>query len=259
MKRRTYKFISVLIAAVILFGTTTTAYAAKLKAGSVKGLPEKLVVLDDNGNSVSENGEYFFVVEGMKENEVYSKNIQIMNLREDASYDIYFYAQPIGSSGEIDLENECICDIYLDDVLVYTGKVTGEGKPDIRNNPLHLGSYDSGDNCVMKVDIKWQSAEHGGLVDNGARLYDSSGMTVLRGASGKNEIYGETVFKWIFTAEVKQYTNFNGNPVKSGNPVIDFVQTGDAVVLTTIGIVVIVTLFLIILTIGKRTKRNKKE
>ena len=259
MKRRTYKLISVLMAAVLLSGTSITAYAAKLKAGSVKGLPERLVVLDDDGNSVSESGEYFFVVEGMQEGEVYSKSIQIMNLREDASYDIYFNAQPIESSGEIDLENECICNIYLDDKQVYSGKVTGEGSPDIRDDPLHLGFYDPGDNRVMKVEITWNAADHGGLIDNGARMYDSSGMTVLREASGKKEIYGETIFKWIFYAEVKEQINSVGN---SGTPVFSvagFVQTGENIVLFTIGIVLIAAFILIVLTIGKRSRQKKKE
>ena len=80
MNRLLYKIVTVLLAAVLIssaFGVT--ALADELRAGTVAGLPEKLVVLDDKGNSVSENGEYYFQVEGMKASEHYTKKIQIMN------------------------------------------------------------------------------------------------------------------------------------------------------------------------------------
>ena len=61
MVRTAKKLIAILLAAVLLMSMSVmTAYADELRAGTVAGLPEKLVVLDDNGNSVSENGEYFF-------------------------------------------------------------------------------------------------------------------------------------------------------------------------------------------------------
>lgn len=243
MKIRKYKIIYVLLASLLLLGMTTSVFAAELQSGSVKGLPEKLVVLDDNGNSVSENGEYFFIVEGMNPNEVYTKNIQIMNLRDDASYKIFFSAEPLGKKGEIDLENECVCEIHLDDELVYNGKVTGEGEPNIRQEPLDLGSYDPGDKSTMKVDIKWVPDDHGGLIDNGAIIYDKSGMTVVREPSGQKEIYGETVFKWIFRAEVK------GNDKT--------IKTGEVISLVSIGAVAIATMVLIVLTIGKRKRQSK--
>ena len=243
MKIRKYKLIFFLIASLLLLGTATSVFAAELQSGSVKGLPEKLVVLDDSGNSVSESGEYFFVVEGMTPDEVYTKNIQIMNLRDDASYKIYFSAQPMSKNGEIDLENECVCDIHLDDELIYSGKVTGDGKPNIMQDPLELGSYDPGDKRTMKVEIKWIPDDSGGLIDNGERVYDSSGMTVVREPSGKKEIYGETVFKWIFRAEVKGMDKT--------------IKTGDVISLIAIGAVAVAMLFIIILTIGKRKKQSK--
>lgn len=203
MKQRAYRLIPVLLAAWIVFSMTLTAYAAELKVGSVKGLPEKLVVLDDNGNSVSENGEYFFEVENMKESEVYTKKIQIMNLREDASYRIFFNAHRVESSGEIDLENECKCSIYMDDVLVYSGKVTGEGTPDMRDDPLMLGLYHPGDSRVMTVSVSWVSKGYGGQIDNGARIVDHNGTSVIREKSGKDHVEGETIFRWIFTAIVE--------------------------------------------------------
>ena len=108
MIKRVYKLISVVLAAALLFCMNVTAYAAEtLPDGSVKGLPECLVALDDKGQSVSDSGDYFFSVENMQAGETYTKKIQLMNLRDDASYKISFRAEPLTKSGEIDLENEC--------------------------------------------------------------------------------------------------------------------------------------------------------
>ena len=163
MKLRFNKILSVLFAAAFLSAQWIPVNADKLAVGSVEGLPEKLVVLDDKGNSVSDNGEYFFQVENMKAGETYTKKIQIMNLREDATYAIYFNAQPLTKSGEIDLEEECKCNIYMNDKTVYYGKITGEGTPDMRDTPLNLGLYEPGDSRVLTVEIRWNPADHGGL------------------------------------------------------------------------------------------------
>ena len=255
MKKRTHNLISVLTAAVLFIGSYITAYSATLEDGSVKGLPERLVVLDDDGNSVSDKGEYFFEVEGMKANEVYTKNIQIMNLREDASYDIWFSALPIGSKGEIDIENECVCSIYLDGEKVYSGKVTGEGSPDIREKPLNLGTYAPGDSHAMKVDIVWKPAEYGSEIDNGARLYDYKGKTVLREGSGIKEISGETVFKWIVSAAVKTTSATGDEPQTSSDPILGFFQTGETITFIVIGVMVISITVMVILIVSKRRKQ----
>ncbi len=293
MHKRIYKIIPMLLATALVFSINITAFAAKLKVGSVAGLPEKLVVLDDKGNSVSENGEYFFEVENMKANELYTKHIQIMNLREDASYHIYFNAQPLTNRGEIDLENECRVNIYLNDTMIYYGKVTGEGTPDMRDVPLNLGLYEPGDSRVMTVDVRWVPANHGGMIDQGARVVDHNGTSIVREKSGIDHIEGETTFKWIFTAVVEESGHTSqdepspvsdpdlpsnphvstpdgpavvsrsvSNPPRrntGGNNIIDFVQTGDAVTFIAIGVVAVAMVFMIILTIGKKKKIEKEK
>lgn len=295
MYRRVYKFIPVLLAAALIFSTNITAFAAKLKVGSVAGLPEKLVVLDDNGRSVSENGEYFFEVEGMQWGELYTKNIQLMNLREDVSYHIYMTAQGISKHGEIDLENECECEIYMDDVLIYYGKVNGDGIPGMTDEPLNLGLYKPGESHVMTVAVKWLNAGHGGFIDNGKRIVDVNGTTVVRERSGVDHIEGETTFKWVFFAEVRQVDDSSkegddpskvskpetstashvsasevpsnssriipspGSVPSGGGSIIDFVQTGDTIAMVAIGIVAAAMALMVILVAGRRRKLNKQK
>ncbi len=265
-----YKVIPVIFLAIILFINifTLIVYADELREGSVKGLPEKLVVLDDNGKSVNENGDYFFNVEGMNQGELYTKKVQIMNLREDTSYDISFMAQPLDKSGEIDLEEECDCEIFVDDGLIYKGKVTGEGNPDIRNNAVTLGTYEPGESHSMRIDIIWRGPSADNSIDEGAKLVDSSGTTVIRDPSGKRHIEGEIRFKWAFYAEVKdieesditisrdpQPEESSVPPLTPGFPGV--IKTGETIAFIAIGLVMFATLFLIILLVKR--KKDKKD
>ena len=289
MKKKKYKLIPVFLIVVFFFlnNFTLLVSADELKVGSVKGLPEKLVVLDDNGQSVSENGEYFFTVENMNQGEVYTKKIQIMNLREDASYKITFKAQPLEKSGEIDLEEGCECDIFIDNILIYYGKVTGEGIPDIRDNALSLGTYKPGESHTMKVEVVWKGTDAGNAIDEGAKLVDRSGTTVLREPSGKRHIEGEVKFKWIFYAEVtdsdatisrvskpdnsiinsgddsdggsKIDVDIPDEPSRPSDPGIpDVIQTGETIAFVAIGAVMFATLLLIVLVLKKKKKKKKK-
>ena len=74
----------------ILSSNSPAAFAeVALPEGAVKGLPERLAALDDQGNAVnSATGEYFFHVEDMEYGVEYTKIVQLMNLREDAAYNI---------------------------------------------------------------------------------------------------------------------------------------------------------------------------
>ena len=252
MNKPAHKLIAVLLAAVLFVTTSITALADELRAGTVAGLPEKLVVLDDNGNSVSENGEYFFEVENMTPGEKYIKNIQIMNLREDAGYKIYFNAQPMSKYGDIDLEEECELTLYLDERVVYKGKVTGEGVPDVRDDPLSLGYYGPGESRILRAEIVWNATfSQGGMIDEGHRVYDFNGAKVIREKTGKTYIEGEVIFKWIFTAV---------GDAPGGDESKSYVDTGEtlifAVAVLFVGAIIVM---MILLAIRKRKKQEEDE
>ncbi len=255
------RIIGVLLTAILICSLcVTTVFADELRAGTVAGLPEKLVVLDDAGRSVSENGEYFFEVEGMQANEVYTKKIQIMNLREDAAYRIFFNAQRISTTGEINLEEECICTVYLDGAVIYKGKITGEGEPDIRETPLSLGYYHSGESRIMQVDIVWPNdVDHGNFeIDNGARIVDSKGTTIVREKTGKSHIEGETIFKWIFTA----VTDLDPVPHPSGPDTptpSDHVKTGETITFIAAGVMAVALVFMVLFAVTKNKKKGQKK
>ena len=250
MVRTAKKLIAILLAAVLLMSMSVmTAYADELRAGTVAGLPEKLVVLDDNGNSVSENGEYFFEVQDMTPGELYTKNIQIMNLREDASYHIYFNAQPMAKYGDIDLEEECVLTLYLNERVVYQGKVTGDGVPDVRDEPLDLGKYGPGESRVLRAEIVWNATfSQGGAIDEGHRIYDFNGVKVVREKTGKTHIEGEVIFKWIFTAVG------DAPPIDQSSGT--YIDTGETITFVFAGLVVVAIGVMMVLLFVKKRKKN---
>lgn len=209
MNKAIKKLAAVSCAAVLLFCNCLTAFAeVRLPEGTVAGLPEKLTALDSDGNSVSSStGEYFFSVENMQPFVTYSKDIQIMNLREDKAYHIYFYAEPISQEGEIDLQEDCEAVFTLDGEEVFRGKVTGEpagSYADMSEEPIDLGLYEPGKSRRLKAEITWNGEGAGDFIDYGSRLVDTEGTHILREQSGDNYIYGETKFRWIFYAAVDE-------------------------------------------------------
>ncbi len=224
MKTKKLKVLAILIIT-LLYLFVVSAYAYSLDDGSVHGLPEKLVVLDDSGRSVSADGSYYFSVTDMKPGITYVKNIQIMNLRDDKSYSIYFSAESVSSTGDIDLENECECVVILDDQEVYRGKVTGEGTPDMQKTPLDLGKYAPNEYRYMKVSVTWNGTSAGGFVDNGERIVTASGTEIVRGKTGETYISGETEFKWIFTAQVEKDNEENSKSEVESSSRIESSQT----------------------------------
>jgi hypothetical protein len=200
------KFTAILSICTVLFCTSVSAAAeALLPEGTVAGLPESLTVMDEDGNSVdSSTGEYFFEVEDMVPGETYSKNIQIMNLREDKAYHIYFYAEPVDKGGNIDLEAQCTEVISLDGSTLYEGAVNGEGNVNMTTTPLDLGLYTPGEGRTLNCSITWDDSDAGGFIDYGRKLVDTNGTTIVSEGSGESSIYGEVRFKWIFYAVVDE-------------------------------------------------------
>lgn len=205
--KRFGKFILACICSAVLLCCSGLHTMAKvsLPDGAIEGLPEGLTAVDDDGNVVdSDSGRYFFIVEGMQYGVTYTKRIEIMNLRDDKAYHIYFYAEPISQEGDINLQEWCSCVITFEGEEVYNGKITGDGNINLTEEPLDLGLYEPGQSRAMRVDVTWDGGNYGGLVDNGSRLVDIDGVHILEGPGGQNYVYGITEFRWIFYAVVDE-------------------------------------------------------
>ncbi len=189
MKKIIFILIAVIFASVNAFAETT------LSDGSVKGLPQNLIVMDEDGNSPSD-GELYIHIEDMIPGELYTKNITIMNARSDKSYNIYMKATPNYTDGNIDLLNETICRLYLDNKLIYEGLVNGDGTPNMQTDGIDLGGvYNTGESRTLRAEFLWDVSGETQNYMNDAYTYD---------------FYGEVSFHWIFYAEVPADDNDDG-------------------------------------------------
>ncbi len=267
----------------LLFTVTETAAFAEtaLPDGAVKGLPERLAALDDEGNVVdSETGEYFFHVEDMQYGETYTKNIQLVNLREDAAYHIYFYTEPLYKAGEIDLEKGCTCRFYLDDVEIYSGDVNGRGNLDLTEKHYDCGYYAPGDSHTLRCEIIWNDLDVVEHVDNGHRLVDQDGTHVLVGSDDSGYVEGEIEFKWIFYAQIDEDTlhstetsttendnsetdvtqeSGNGQELDFFPPYTGFLLKSGTFWLVSMGIIAALIVCLLVLIARQRKKEQEKD
>ena len=249
MKKIRALFNIFLICASLSVSLPANAEEEALPDGTVAGLPDAITVMDDSGNAVNSTGEYFFEVTDMEPNVTYTKEIQIMNLREDEAYHIYFYAEPASKSGEIDLESTSTCVFLLDGKQIYEGLVNGDGDTDISKNPIDLGEFSPGDSATLTCEITWSGDLGDGtyVMDNGSRLVDADGTHIIREANGTSYISGQTEFRWIFYAVVdKEY---------------EAPQTGifsESMIRLYVALAILAVVIMALLVILKRRKKTKK-
>ena len=236
---RTKKLLTALSSCLLLLSSLSyhmTAFAeVVLPEGAVKGLPERLAALDSEGRPVnSATGEYFFHVENMQYGVTYSKEVQLMNLRDDEAYNIYFYVEPLFKNGEIDLEKGCQCTFYLDGNEFYKGDVNGKGNIDLSQTYYDTGRYAPGDSHVLGAEVIWNDLDVIQNVDNGHKLVDVNGTHVLTGPNGSGYAEGEIEFKWIFFASVMPISGYKvTTPPASTNVNSGNVTTSKTAVSTT--------------------------
>jgi hypothetical protein len=113
-----------------------------------------------------------------------------MNARDDAIYSIYMTAEENYTSGEVNLLKETTCKLWLDDELIYEGRVDGVGKPNMHTNGIDLGGkFDKGETRKLHAEFCWN-------------ITDETEDMINTYSSKDKDYYGEVSFKWIFYASV---------------------------------------------------------
>lgn len=251
---RVKAFIAALCSSFLLFSVPAqTSAAVQLPDGAVKGLPSDLTAMDSDGNVVSSStGEYFFHVEDMTYGETYTKDVQLMNLREDKAYHIYFYVEPVSQNGEIDLEEEVECTMSLDGEQFFEGNVNGKGNIDLTQEIQDLGYYQPGDSHTLSCSVVWSGlSEDSSHIDEGSRIVTDKGITIVRDKNGDRHVEGEIIFKWIFYAAVDE----EYDPPNTG-----FLSAKDSFwAISIAGMAGLVFLMLLLLLIKKRRKHSEEQ
>lgn len=251
---RAKKILTALSSCLLLLSSLScpmTAFAdVVLPEGAVKGLPEKLTAMDSDGKVVSsDTGEYFFHVENMQYGTTYTKDVQLMNLRDDKAYHIYFYVEPLFKNGEIDLEKGCECTFRLDGNEFYKGTVTGDGNFDLTKEVYDCGLYNPGDSHTLQCSVVWNDLDVLVGVDNGHRLIDINGEHVLVGSQDSGYVQGEIEFKWIFYAAVDE----EYDPPKTG-----LFLTNNKFWMVAIAVLAIMTGGMLLLVFLKKKQQKEK-
>lgn len=231
------KLIAIMLSLAISISSGISAFAAdtqKLDNGSVKGLPEGIYIMDSDGNKASEDGSYYVDIQDMKPNVVYTKTISLQNLI-DTPYTLTMSASAVSKGGNLDLENNTNVRLFLDNELVYDGKVTGEGKTNMSvASPLNLGDLSSGESKELRAEFLW----------------DGGGLDKITG----NEYKGEVDFKWTFEATLKQVSEPSGQtPSDSPTP---NTGVGSTVMIVFISFLAIDALFIFLI---RRRNKTVKE
>ena len=198
------RLLSALFCSLLLMAVSViNAYAEEnLPNGAVKGMPDRVIAVDSDGDPInSDTGEYFFSVEDMKPGVHYTKDIQLMNLREDKGYHLFFYPESVSKNGSIDLEKDCDCTFYLDDEVIYTGSVTGNSENDALHDIIDLGSYAPGESHKLVCDIVWNTRTVVQPEDIRTETKKTK-YTYSKRVYGKSK--GEIEFKWVFCAAVNE-------------------------------------------------------
>ncbi len=189
MRFKKIKYLSIPLLTLVM---TVPIFADRLPDGSVRGLPQNLIVMDEDGNSVSASGDYYVHIEDMQPRVLYTKDITVMNLRNDAVYRVYMSAAPDHTEGEIDLEGEVEVKLYLENELIYEGDVNGDGTPNMQLNPIDLGGiYNSDEQRKLHAEFIWN-------------ITDETEALILGKTDRDKPAFGAVDFRWIFTAQVNE-------------------------------------------------------
>jgi len=149
----------VLLTAFIFLKIAVSAEAADLPAGMIIG--------DQNGIRVSTDGAYFINAEGLKAEDVITKQLTILNT-EPYSYKLSMTAEPLEETGPLKLLDEVRCTLKIDGRILYDGRVRGDEGINMIQNALDLGTYRSGEQRVLEITLAvspemeghfWESSE----------------------------------------------------------------------------------------------------
>lgn len=122
------------------------------------GLPAGFLIGDQDGISVSADGEYIINAVGLMPGDVLTKAITIRDLTDNLETTLTMHAEPLETSGPIDLLDAIHLTLELVDnkgktTKLYDGRVRGDEDTNMIKNPLQLGVYKTGDQATLNVRL----------------------------------------------------------------------------------------------------------
>ena len=202
--------------------------ATVLRAAAAVSLPSGVLIGDQDGIRVDAQGNYYIDARGLNPGDVIHKTVTIQNLSQNDStpegkvpYMITMTAEALLSQGPVDLLDKVQLVLKLDGRTIYTGRVRGNGAPNMVDRALDLGTYSVGDRRVLDITL---------TVDPDIKI---------------SEKKSEADFKWKFYA----YRAYNTDPPKTG-----LIEDDWMYLLPMAG-----ALFLFVFLVTTKEKRKQKQ
>ncbi|WP_086349754.1 LPXTG cell wall anchor domain-containing protein [Candidatus Enterococcus clewellii] len=128
-------------------------------------LPPGMVIGDDQGIKIKDDGEYLVDVRDVIPGKAWSVKITISNLERDIPYHLTMrVSKPTLVQGTLDLSKAIQMRLVYDTKVIYSGPVSGDnGKINLQDvaSPVDLGTFKSGDTRMLEAYFELDGKEYG--------------------------------------------------------------------------------------------------
>ncbi|WP_321385850.1 LPXTG cell wall anchor domain-containing protein [uncultured Enterococcus sp.] len=128
-------------------------------------LPPGMVIGDDQGIKIEDDGEYLIDVRDVMPGKAWSVKITISNLERDIPYHLTMrVSKPTLIQGTLDLSEAIQMKLIYDGEVIYSGPLSGDnGKINLQDvaSPVDLGTFKSGDTRMLEAYFELDGAKYG--------------------------------------------------------------------------------------------------
>jgi hypothetical protein len=156
MLHRTRKLLLFPLLLFVLASVFSGTMASAAAEAAVTNLPAGILIGDQEGIRVDVHGYYYIDARGLSPGDVIRKTVTILNFSQNdrspegkLPYALSMTAEPLFSSGPVDLLDETHLTIQLDGQTIYDGPCRGDGNPNMIGQALPLGIYAPGDQRTL--------------------------------------------------------------------------------------------------------------
>lgn len=125
----------------------------------VNQLPPGLVIGDDKGIAVKEDGKYLIEVNDVAPGKRWKTEITMLNVEKDVPYALSMKVYPPDVSGPIDFSKAIAMKLTYEGKVVYDGPLSGvSDQVNLQKTYLDLGMLSSGDSKGLTVELEMDSS-----------------------------------------------------------------------------------------------------
>lgn len=122
--------------------------------GMAQELPPGMVIGDDQGITVKDNGDYLVEVNDVLPGKKWHTTVSMVNMEKDVPYHLSMLISPPEVSGSLDLSKAIQMKLTYGGTIVYDGPVSGVNSIlNLQRTPLDLGVFKAGDSRALEIDF----------------------------------------------------------------------------------------------------------